>query len=71
MAGRDSIEEHGRHILHGRISCCTLRFGSTAKVLAKCKLKHYRISKVCWGHDHLLGPAHPSPVAFALRKVVD
>ena len=24
---------------------CTMRFGSTDKVLAKCKLKHYRISE--------------------------
>ena len=28
---------------------CTMRFGSTAKVLLKCKLKYYRISE-CLGH---------------------
>ena len=26
-------------------TCCTMRFGSTAKVLLKCKLKYYRISE--------------------------
>ena len=30
------------HILTG---CSTMRFGSTAKVLLKCKLKYYRISE--------------------------
>ena len=29
---------------------CTMRFGSTAKVLLKCKLKYYRISE-CGGRD--------------------
>ena len=29
---------------------CTMRFGSTAKVLPKCKLKYYRISE-CIGDD--------------------
>ena len=32
---------------------CTLKFGSTAKIPAKCKLKHYRISE--WDE----GQAHP------------
>ena len=27
---------------------CTMRFGSTAKVLLKCKLKYYRISECLW-----------------------
>ena len=41
----------------GTISClmmplCTMRFGSSAKVLAKCKLKYYRISE-CWVLDEL------------------
>ena len=33
-----------------RVSCCTMRFGSTAKVLLKCKLKYYRISECLQGH---------------------
>ena len=28
-----------------KVPCCTMRFGSTAKVLLKCKLKYYRISE--------------------------
>ena len=32
---------------------CTMRFGSTAKVLLKCKLKYYRISEcACWLAGH-------------------
>ena len=30
---------------YGRPTCCTMRFGSTAKVLAECKLKYCRISE--------------------------
>ncbi len=35
-------------------ACGTMRFGSTAKVLLKCKLKYYRISECVVPH-HLLG----------------
>ena len=31
------------------IVCCTMRFGSTAKVLLKCKLKYYLNLRVCCG----------------------
>ncbi len=32
-------------ILDGKVPPSTMRFGNTAKVLAECKLKHYRISE--------------------------
>ena len=35
----------GDHLM----KCITVRFGSTAKVLAGCKLKHYRISEYVCG----------------------
>ena len=36
----------------------TMRFGSTAKVLLKCKLKYYRISECCsaWSDEGVLAP---------------
>ena len=39
---RTDLKQAGRE--EGR-GCCTMRFASTAKVLAKCKLKYYRISE--------------------------
>ena len=38
--------------------CCTMRFGSTAKVLLKCKLKYYRISE-CAGSASAQATAGP------------
>ena len=35
----------------------TMRFGSTAKVLLKCKLKYYRISECSAGMDTVKAPS--------------
>ena len=55
---------------HRRIPGGTMRFGSTAKVLAKCKLKYYRISE-CGGcrllHSPHLPGAAPAAAAQAQR----
>ena len=37
-------QEH-RSLMMYLIGCCTMRFEGTAKVLAECKLKYYRISE--------------------------
>ena len=47
----DAILEHGRHV------GCTMKFGSTAKVLAKCKLKYYRNSECVAEDRHVSGGA--------------
>ena len=44
---------------------CTMRFGSTAKVLLKCKLKYYRISECGGPTVAALCNQHPS-VFFGL-----
>ena len=43
-----------------------MRFGSTAKVLLKCKLKYYRISECNASDAHM----HAEKVAMACRSVI-
>ena len=42
---RVSVEQFPFGMYHAGMQGCTMRFGSTAKVLAECKLKYYRISE--------------------------
>ena len=44
-----------------------MRFGSTAKVLLKCKLKYYRISE-CQGEGRGGGGIHPGPLEVVLQQ---
>ena len=48
--------------LHDMGLLLTMRFGSTAKVLAECKLKYYRISECCWkeGQGRFTHPWQPA-----------
>ena len=81
-AATGSIQLHLSHVSGLQsVNClpacpCTMRFGSTAKVLAKCMLKYYRISECPVPHvmlyDHLKGPVkaeqvqHCSPTMSSL-----
>ena len=51
----------GYGLLLPSMACCTMRFGSTAKALAKCKLKYCRISECAGCHlwSHMWAPLVP------------
>ena len=49
-AGPLPLSDQPNRNKHAGTACrCTMRFGSTAKVLLKCKLKYYRISECVAG----------------------
>ena len=46
---------------------CTMRFGSTAKVLAKCRLKYYRFSEcIGWAYIHTYTQTEPTSPSLLL-----
>ena len=59
LAYTDSLSDSPKVdlLMHDGLPCCTMRFGSTAKVLLKCKLKYYRISE-CAALLYLLSIVH-------------